>query len=402
MDRQRPSRSRASARCGKLSRMDAALTLLKDLIAIDSVNPSLVPGARGEAEVARALAAAMEAAGLEVHVEEAAPGRPNVVGVLEGRAPGRSLMFCGHIDTVGVEGMAQPFTPAEADGRISGRGSQDMKSGVAAMVDAARVLQQSGGLAHGRLVIACVVDEEHASIGADALVTRWRTDGAVVTEPTDLQIAVAHKGFEWVEVETHGVAAHGSRPRDGRDAIRMMGHVLTALDALDAQLQGGATHRLLGPASLHASLISGGRELSSYPDRCLLQFERRTLPGETRGCAAREAAQIIDRLSLVHPHFRASSRELFTRAPYEIAEGHALVAAMTHAASSAGIAAGLTGMSFWTDASVLGDAGIPSLLFGPTGAGLHGLDEWVDARSVCQCRDALVALARQWCMLDGV
>ena len=378
--------------------MDAALTLLKELIAIDSVNPSLVPGARGEADVARALAAAMSAAGLEVHIQEVAPGRPNVVGVLEGRAPGRSLMFCGHIDTVGVEGMTQPFTPAEADGRISGRGSQDMKSGVAAMVDAARVLQQSGGLAQGRLVVACVVDEEHASIGADALVTQWRTDGAVVTEPTDLQIAVAHKGFEWVEVETHGVAAHGSRPRDGRDAIRMMGHVLVALDALDAALQSGAAHRLLGTASLHASLISGGRELSSYPDRCLLQLERRTLPGEVRGSAALEVTRIIERLSSAHPHFRASSREMFTRSPYEISEGHPLVSAMTDAAASVGVAAGVTGMSFWTDASVLGDAGIPSLLFGPTGAGLHGLDEWVDARSVGQCRDALVELARGWCV----
>lgn len=378
--------------------MDAALTLLKELIAIDSVNPSLVPGARGEAEVARALVAAMEAADLEVHVQEVAPGRPNVVGVLNGRAPGRSLMFCGHIDTVGVEGMAQPFTPVERDGRISGRGSQDMKSGVAAMVDAARVLQQSGGLAQGRLVVACVVDEEHASIGADALVTQWRADGAVVTEPTDLRIAVAHKGFEWVEVETHGVAAHGSRPRDGHDAIRMMGHVLVALDALDAALQSGAAHRLLGTASLHASLISGGRELSSYPDRCLLQLERRTLPGEPRGSAAAEVSRILEELSSAHPHFRASSREMFTRSPYEIGEGHPLVSAMTDAAASAGVAAGVTGMSFWTDASVLGDAGIPSLLFGPTGAGLHGLDEWVDARSVCQCRDALVALARGWCV----
>jgi len=382
--------------------MDAALTLLNDLIAIDSVNPSLVPGARGEAEVARALVAALEAAGVAVHVQEAAPGRPNVVGVLEGRAPGRSLMFCGHIDTVGVEGMAQPFVPVARDGRISGRGSQDMKSGVAAMVDAARVLQQTGGLAEGRLVVACVVDEEHASLGADALVTQWRTDGAVVTEPTDLQIAVAHKGFEWVEIETHGVAAHGSRPRDGRDAIRMMGHVLTALDALDTRLQGGVSHRLLGTASLHASLISGGRELSSYPDRCQLQLERRTIPGEARGCAADEVTRILAELTAAHPHLRASSRELFTRSPYEIADDHLLVRTMAQAAASAGVTTGLTGMSFWTDASVLGDAGIPSLLFGPTGAGLHGLDEWVDARSVCQCRDALVALARQWCMLDGV
>ncbi len=171
--------------------------------------------------------------GLTVETQDVAPGRPNVVGTLEGRVPGRSLMFCGHIDTVGVAGMKAPFDPAERDGRIYGRGSQDMKSGVAAMIDAARVIAESGGLAAGKLVIACVVDEEHASIGADALVTRWRADAAVVTEPTDLQVAIAHKGFEWVEIETEGRAAHGSRPREGRDAIRLMGRVLNGLDALD-------------------------------------------------------------------------------------------------------------------------------------------------------------------------
>ena len=203
--------------------LDRALKLLKDLIAVDSINPSLVPGAAGEAAVARTIAEAMRGMGLTVETQDAAPGRPNVVGTLEGRVAGRSLMFCGHIDTVGVAGMKAPFDPVERDGRIYGRGSQDMKSGVAAMIDAARVIAESGGLAAGKLVIACVVDEEHASIGADALVTRWRADAAVVTEPTDLQVAIAHKGFEWVEIETEGRAAHGSRPREGRDAIRLMG-----------------------------------------------------------------------------------------------------------------------------------------------------------------------------------
>src|SRR4029453_7955128 len=133
-------------------------------------------------------------------------------------------------------------------------GSQDMKSGVAAMIDVARLINESGGLAAGKLVIACVVDEEHASIGADALVTRWRADAAVVTEPTDLQIAIAHKGFEWVEIATEGVAAHGSGPREGRRAIPLMARGLTGLDALDRQLQSRTPHPLLGTGSLHASL----------------------------------------------------------------------------------------------------------------------------------------------------
>jgi acetylornithine deacetylase len=245
-----------------------------------------------------------------------------------------------------------------------------------------------------------VVDEEHASIGADALVTRWKADAAVVTEPTDLKIAIAHKGFEWVEIETEGVAAHGSRPADGRDAIRLMGRVLTELDALDRSLQSRDPHPLLGTASLHASLIHGGQELSSYPDRCHLQMERRTVPGEAPGSAAREVAAILTRLSEADVSFKAASRPMFARSPYEIAAAHPLVKAMQGAAQSGALAAAAgapIGMSFWTDASVLGDAGIPSLLFGPTGAGLHGVEEWVDAASVIACRDALVALTRGWC-----
>jgi acetylornithine deacetylase len=392
--------------------MDPAVDLLKTLIAIDSVNPSLVPGAAGESAVARALAEHMRAMGLAVHIQEVADGRPNVVGVLDGRAPGRSLMFCGHIDTVGVAGMTRPFDPVERAGRVYGRGSQDMKSGVAAMVDVARVLAHGGGLDAGRLIVACVVDEEHASIGADALVTRWKADGAVVTEPTDLRIAIAHKGFEWVEIETEGVAAHGSRPADGRDAIRLIGRVLTELDALDRTLQSRPPHPLLGTASLHASLIHGGRELSSYPDRCHLQMERRTIPGEAPGSAAREVAGILARLSESDVSFKAVSRPMFARSPYEIAAAHPLVQAMALAQAQFKVQSSKfkvgsqgsqgtfdpIGMSFWTDASVLGDAGIPSLLFGPTGAGLHSVEEWVETASVIACRDALVKLARLWCV----
>jgi len=389
---------------------DPVIDLLKALVRVDSVNPSLVPGAAGEVAIARVLAEHMRGMGLEVHVQDVAEGRPNVVGVLEGREPGRSLMLCGHIDTVGVAGMAQPFDPVERDGRVYGRGSQDMKGGVAAMVDAARAIRDSGGLDEGRLVIACVVDEEHSSIGADALVTKWYADGAVVTEPTDLAIAIAHKGFEWVEVETEGRAAHGSRPREGRDAIRLMGRVLAELDALDRQLQSRPPHPLVGTASLHASLIHGGRELSSYPDRCHLQMERRTVPGEQPGRGASEVEGILARLSAADPEFKAASRQLFARSPYEIAADHPLVSTMKIAvheqfkaprarsgSESVLPEPAVTGMSFWTDASVLGDAGIPSLLFGPTGAGLHGVEEWVEAASVVTCRNALAELARRWC-----
>ncbi|MEW6322777.1 MAG: M20/M25/M40 family metallo-hydrolase [Acidobacteriota bacterium] len=389
---------------GIIAFMDPTVRLLRQLVAIDSVNPALVPGAAGEAAIARVLADELRSIGLSVEFQEPAPGRPNVVGVLEGRQAGRSLMYCGHIDTVGVVGMARPFDPDERNGRIYGRGSQDMKSGVAAMIGAARVVAESGGLDAGQLIIACVADEEHASIGAEALVTRWQADAAVITEPTNLAVAVCHKGFEWVEVETEGRAAHGSRPREGRDAIVRMGRVLAALEALDDALQTGASHPLLGTASLHASLIEGGRELSSYPDRCVLQLERRTLPGETAGVAGREVVAILDKLRAGDAEFRATSRLMFSRGAYELPASHPLPQRLLecHASAQSGSspapeAVPVVGMSFWTDAAILGGAGIPTVLYGPTGAGLHGLEEWVDIASTLTCRDALVNLARAWC-----
>src|SRR5436190_4353625 len=177
---------------------DETINLLRDLIAIPSVNPSLVPGGVGETDVAAAVGAYMKSFGADVTVEEAAPGRQNVIGVLEGSEPGPSLMFCGHLDTVGVEGMTDPFDPVQKDGRIYGRGSGDMKGGLAAMLAAARIVSQNGGWKKGRLVLAAVADEEYTSIGADSLVKKWTADAAVVTEPTGLAVAVGHKGFSWV------------------------------------------------------------------------------------------------------------------------------------------------------------------------------------------------------------
>jgi acetylornithine deacetylase len=376
--------------------LDPALALLKQLIAIDSVNPSLVPGAVGEGPIAEVVAAHMRREGLDVHVEEAAAGRPNVIGVLEGMQPGPSLMFCGHLDTVGVEGMAAPFDPVERDGRIYGRGAQDMKAGLAAMIDAARLVK-ARGWQRGRLIVAAVVDEEYASLGADALVRGWSADAAVVTEPTELQIGVAHKGFAWLEVDVRGRAAHGSRPRDGRDAIIRMGRVLQRLEALDTELQSRPPHPMMGAPSLHASMIDGGREWSVYPDRCCLRMERRTIGGEVAEDVEADVRGILDDLRLLDPEFEAASRLMFSRPAYEIPANHPLTAALRGAAASSGRAPEEIGMSFWTDAAVLAQAGIPSLVFGPGGAGLHGVEEYVRAEDVVACRDVLAALARSWC-----
>ncbi|MEA2694509.1 MAG: acetylornithine deacetylase, partial [Acidobacteriota bacterium] len=356
-----------------------------------------VPGGAGEGEIARAIAAELTAAGCAVELTDVAPGRPNVVGVLAGRRPGRTLLLCGHIDTVGVTGMAAPFSPVVRDGRLYGRGAVDMKGGVAAMLGAARLLAASGGLEAGRLIVGAVADEEYTSLGAEALARAVRADAAVVTEPTDLAVAVGHKGFSWVEVTTRGRAAHGSRPLEGRDAILRMGRVLGRLEGLDRDLQSRPPHPLLGTASLHASLIAGGRELSTYPDRCTLSLERRTLPGEPVEVGPREVEAILADLVREDGELEAESRFLFGRLAYETPAGHELPGLLEAALTRAGRPARRGGVSFWTDAAVLGHAGIPTVIFGPGGAGLHAVEEYVRIDEVIACRDALVEVARVFC-----
>jgi acetylornithine deacetylase len=374
---------------------DPTITLLKDLVAIDSVNPSLVPGGAGEGAIAERVAAELRASGIsDVQVSAVAPGRPNVFGVIDSGRPGPSLMLCGHSDTVGVQGMTAPFDPVVRDGKLFGRGAQDMKGGVAAILGAARRLASSPAGLAGRVIVAIVADEEYASIGADAAVKDWKADAAIVAEPTDLAIGIGHKGFEWVELETQGVAAHGSRPDDGVDAILMMGRVLGELDALERAFIAGPLHPLLGRPSLHASLIEGGRELSTYPDRCALSVERRTVTGEPPESLLREVSGILERLRAADPRFHASARPSFSRSPYLTPEGHALPRLLRDAL---GRPTTVGAMSFWTDAAILGAAGMASVVFGPGGAGLHGVDEYVRLDEVLACREALVAVARRFC-----
>jgi acetylornithine deacetylase len=366
------------------------IDILRDLIAINSVNPSLVPGGAGESDIARYIAVKLRAIGIDAVIEEAAPRRANVIGVIEGASPGPSLMLCGHLDTVGVDGMHAPFDPVERDGRMYGRGAQDMKGGVAAIIGLAQTLAKES-LRKGSVILAFVADEEYMSIGAEALVKQWRADAAVITEPTDLQIGIGHKGFEWVEITTEGVAAHGSRAEEGVDAIAHMGRVLARLEALDRSFA-VRPHPLLGRASLHASLIRGGRELSTYPDRCTLDVERRTVEGEPPQIALHETQTILQALHAEDAKFRASARCTFTRSPYVTPSEHRLPELLRHAAGTE------TGaMTFWTDAAILGAAGIPTVVFGPGGAGLHGIDEYVRVDEVRACHHALVKLTRMFC-----
>ncbi|MEP7105617.1 MAG: M20/M25/M40 family metallo-hydrolase, partial [Chloroflexota bacterium] len=259
--------------------MGQHVELLSRLVAIDSVNPDLVAGGAGEAEMARFVASWLESAGLEVSTEELVPGRPSVVGVARGTGGGRSLMLNAHTDTVGVEGMDRPHEPRVDGNRLYGRGSYDMKSGLAAIMLAGAQAARAG-LA-GDVIVAAVADEEAGGLGTEAVLRRWSADATIVTEPTELDLAIAHRGFVWIEVETRGRAAHGSRPQLGIDAIVKMGPILSGLEALDQRLRAGPGHPLLGTGSVHASIIAGGAELSTYPASCKLMAERRTIPGET-------------------------------------------------------------------------------------------------------------------------
>jgi acetylornithine deacetylase len=368
------------------------LPLLRDLVAANSVNPSLVPGAAGEARAAEVARIAMARAGMDVTLQPVRPGRPNVIGVLDGRTPGPSVMLCGHLDTVGVEGMVDPFVPRVEQGRLYGRGAQDMKGGVAAMIAAAGAL--ASAWTRGRLIVAAVVDEEYESLGAEALVKQWRADAAIVTEPTDLAVAVGHKGFAWVEILTHGRAAHGSRPEDGRDAIARMGRVLVALEARDRELGARPPVPFQGTGSLHASLIAGGQELSSYPEQCTLEMERRTVHGEDGRSVAAEVEEILARLRREDPEFEAEARLVTHRSAYRLEAAHPLAHAVGTAIARSGRAGAPVGMSFWTDAAILADAGIPSVLFGPGGAGLHSTVEYVNVDDVVACRDILCEAVR--------
>ena len=374
--------------------MDTA-ELLARLVAIDSVNPTLVPGGAGESEIAAFVARWAEEMGLEARRLERTPGRPTVLVRAPGTGGGRTLLLCGHLDTVTVEGMRDPHVPRTEGDRLYGRGAYDMKAGVAAALVACREAARRG-LA-GDVVVAAVADEEHASLGVQEALEVVRADAAVVTEPTELELVVAHKGFVWSEVEVAGRAAHGSRPHLGVDAIVRAGAVLSALGALDAALA-ARRHPLLGRPSVHASLIRGGEEMSSYPARCTVGLERRTLPGETAATVEEELAWLLDRCRAGDPELQATQRTLLVRDPFEVAPDAEVVATVRAAAAEVlGAPPALAGASYWADAAFIAAAGIPTVMLGPGGEGAHAAEEWVSLRDTDAVARILVAVAARVC-----
>ncbi|MFW5947061.1 MAG: ArgE/DapE family deacylase [Gemmatimonadota bacterium] len=370
-----------------------ALALARALVATPSVNPTLDPAGTGEAAVAGVTAEWLRSWGFGVEQVDAAPGRPSVLARLE-RGPGRSLVLNGHLDTVGVDGMEAPFDPVVRDGRLHGRGSADMKAGVAAALAAARDAAAAGF--RGTLIVALTADEEAEGRGAQRLVDAGlRADGAVVCEPTGLDIMPAHKGFTWLDLAFRGRAAHGSRPDRGVDAIRHAGRFLARLDELEATLARREPHPLLGAGSVHAGTIRGGTAPSVYPDRCVLSLERRTLPGEAASAFVAEVELILGRLRSDVPTLDASLEVALHRDGTEVPADHPLVAALSDAAGAAGLEPGVRGMTAWVEAGTFTAAGTPAVCFGPGDiADAHAADESVDVAGIHAAHRTLTTLVR--------
>lgn len=363
--------------------------LLAQLIAIDSVNPDLVPGGNGESEIADFCTQWFKRNDFEVHRLEQRPGRPSLVAVKRGNGGGRSLMLNGHIDTVGTANYdGDPLRPEIRDGRMFGRGTFDMKGGVAAMMVAAAKATERP--LRGDVLVACVADEEHGSQGTAEVLTRFTADAAIVTEPSHLQVTLAHKGFVWFDVEVEGRAAHGSRPELGIDAIAKAGHFLVALDHLTLTTE----HPLLGRGTIHASLISGGEEASTYPSSCRITLERRTVPGETPDQVEAELTEIIARLTATVKDFKATLTRGLARDPFEADENAGIVRTLI---AHLGEPPVIRAEPFWTDCALLDEAGIPCLLFGVDGAGAHAATEYVDLASLDRVTDVLTGTIVDFC-----
>ena len=361
------------------------LPLLRDLVGVNSVNPDLVPGAPGEMAAAQLVAAWAGAAGLEVHVEEVEPGRSNVVAVARGEGGGRSLMLNAHLDVVGVEQYPEPFDVVETDDTWSGRGVLDTKAGLAAAL--AIAAEAVGEPLHGDVIVTAVVDEECGSKGTEALVDRWTADAAIVLEPTELRIVTDHRGWAWGRVVVHGRAAHGSRHDLGVDAIVHMAPVLAGLADLQRTLAARPPDPVLRHASVHASLVGGGAEMSTYPARCVLDVERRLLPGEDVTALRAELDALAE---LVRRPATAEVSTSMARAPLHTPRDASIVTALT----DAGPRLPVGDAPFWTDAALLSAAGIPSVVFGPGGGGIHETHEWLDLASFAEFTRVLRAATR--------
>lgn len=386
---------------------EGAVELAAELVRIPS-HPGIE---RQEERVALALGRYFGERDFMVQMEEVTPGRPNLLVSVEGDAPGRHLLLCGHTDTVPVNADEPGFGLAGEvrDGRLVGRGSVDMKGAIAAM--AAALAGLAGRLPAGRVTLAAVIDEEMESRGAEQLVeTSFRADGAVVGEPTANRLAIGHKGLEWLEIELEGRAAHGGTPEKGVNAIAAAGKFIGLLESeLQPHLQ-ARRHAILGPPTLNLGTIRGGDQPSTVAARCLLQLDRRTVPGETYHAITGELEALLKRVEHQFPGLRTAVR----RAPGGMG-GLVHVALVTPpesplvgAAQEAfrqvrGAPSELMTFPAWTDGALLaGFAGIPTVILGPGDLSLaHSPRESVAVDELAEAARLYAALALAFCAGGG-
>lgn len=365
------------------------LALTEALVSIPSVNPALEAGGTAEAEIARACADWLGRWSFDVRLVEVTPGRFNVIGTVGGEGP--TVLLNGHLDTVGVSGMTvDPFEPKVSNGRLYGRGSCDMKAGIAALLAAGKQVADDPDFG-GRLIVALTADEEHASIGMEALVREGVVaDCAIVCEPTELAVMPAHKGFVWITVEFEGVAAHGSRPEVGIDAIRHAAEFLVELDRYEEALRRGPAHTLLGHPSIHAGTIQGGSAPSVYPGRCTLVLEQRLLPGESPEQVEAAVRALVERVAERVPDLSATVTRGLYRPGTEVSIQSELVSTLLESCRAVDVAERVEGMTAWVDAAFLNEAGIPTVCFGPGSIEhAHTADESVSVEEVERAAEVL-------------
>lgn len=385
--------------------LDAAVVqLTAELIAIDSVSPSLVPDATGEARIAAHLAQRLAASGFGVQLL-AAPADERRVSLLATHSsdrPGRSIVLNGHLDTVGVEGMPEPFEPRIEGERMRGRGTSDMKGGVAGLVVAAEQLAAED--APGTIILALVADEEDASVGAETVIAELQrtgvtADACLIAEPTWLDLSAAHRGYAVAEVSLRGRAGHSSQPEHAVDAMAGLREVLAGMHALDEALRAEPAHPLLSHGSLQATVARAGSSPFTIAAAAELIVERRTLPGEPSSALLAELEPVLARARQAVPELNADARLRLVRDAWELdGEGPAaqLATFLGEALAASGTAPERTGAPYWMESALWQAAGVPTVVCGPAGGGLHAIDEWVDLAQLRRYPAAVVAAVRRF------
>jgi len=376
--------------------------LLSDLVRIESVTPWLIPEGAGETAIVRFMRGWLDGSGAEVTAEEAEPGRPNLLARLRGTGGGPTLCLNAHADTVGFENWRERALEPRRDGdRLIGLGAADDKAGCAIAMLVLRQVAISGARLRGDLLVACVADEEGASIGTFDLVERHRDeiDAAIVLEPDALpRCVVEHQGFGWVDVIVHGKAAHGSTPDEGIDAIVHMAEVITRLAKLDREVFVPNADPMNGRTVFHTGTIRGGTDYATYPNRCTLQIEIGTQPGEHLSNRVAEIEAIFAEVRRMYPDFRGEVDVKLEREPFR-AEGHeALWDALDAGAREVlGRPLEAVGLNAWADSALMQSSGIPTLMAGPLGGNFHAPDEWVSIGETVQVARMVEHAVRSFC-----